>query len=77
MNGVRSNFKLLLGNVQSIRNKILEMEVLLKEHNINCFCVNEHWLNNDEFPVTSIAGYTTTVGFSRTVKKHGGVGIYL
>lgn len=64
-------------NVQCIRNKFLEIEVILREGEIECLCVNEHWLVADEFSAANLDGYTAAVGFCRSVRIHGGVGIYI
>lgn len=64
-------------NIQCIRNKFLEFDVLLNDNNFDCFCLNEHWLSPDEFSVLKFSRFASAVGFCRTVRIHGGVGIYV
>lgn len=38
-------------NIQCLGSKLLEMEVLLREHKFNIICINEHWLKFDEISI--------------------------
>ena len=62
-------------NIQCIRNKILELEVLLKTSNYQIICLNEHWLSSDEITSLRIDGYQVVSFFCRSVRKHGGVSV--
>lgn len=56
-------------NIQCIRNKTLELEVLLKTNNFHIICLNEHWLSSDEITYLKIEGYKFVSFFCRTEKK--------
>lgn len=64
-------------NIQCIRNKVLELEVLLNAEKFQIVCLNEHWLSADEMASLKIEGYKFVSFFCRSEKKHGGVGILL
>lgn len=70
-------FTLFLANFQGIRDKVSDIEVILEERKIDCLCVNEHWLSADEFSQTRMPGFSGVTAFCRSVKKRGGVSIYL
>lgn len=53
--------------MQELQDKVSEVELILKEPGVDCFCVNEHWLFPDEYPLIKIVGYITAVSFWRTV----------
>nr|CAI5829164.1 unnamed protein product [Callosobruchus analis] len=59
-------------NIQSLRSKVSEIEIILNENSIDCLCVNEHWLYGDEFSVLKLSGYCTASDFCRSLKAHGG-----
>lgn len=68
---------ILHANIQCIRNKISDIEMVLKDNSLNCLCINEHWLSTDEFSVIAIEGYRAASGYCRSERGHGGVAIYL
>ena len=51
--------------------------MIIKDKSIDCFCINEHWLNDDEFSVLKLDGYVPASGFCRSVSIRGGVAIYV
>lgn len=75
--GPGGGLRVLHGNIQGIKEKITELEVILRQGEIDIFCVNEFWLEGDEFDAINIAGYRAASGFCRSERKHGGVAIYV
>lgn len=72
------NLIIMHQNIQSIRNKNLEIEVFLStiDQKPNVLCFTEHWLEPSEEESIKINGYTMTSCFSRTDMEHGGTCIY-
>ena len=60
-------------NVQCLGSKISDLEILFKENNIDCACINEHWLNKQQLNTYNIPGYSVISGFCRSNLIHGGV----
>lgn len=72
-----TKFNILHLNVQSIRNKINEIEVFIAKNVYYDFLLfNEHWCTQDELRYLCINNYTLVSEFSRTKFSHGGVAIY-
>lgn len=69
----KNNFSIYHLNVQCIRNKVSDLEVVFKDNSLDCICINEHWLSMDELELCRIAGYKIISGFCRTSMIHGGV----
>lgn len=65
----------MLINVQCIRNKLLELEILIGSHQPDILCVCEHWLSREEIPSLNIPGYNVVASYCRTLNKNGGVAI--
>lgn len=65
-------------NIQSLRNKTLEIEVCIKTllKTPDIICLTEHWLTSPEEPFTKINGYNLASCWSRNEKEHGGSCIY-
>ena len=55
----------------------MDFEVLLNDVRADCLCLNEHWLVSGELHTVNIGNYRLASGFCRSVKSHGGVGIYI
>lgn len=72
----KQDISILHINIQCLRNKTLELEVLLKEKKFNIICFNEHWLKPDELAMLNINGFTAISSFCRTTHVHGGVSIF-
>lgn len=68
--------KIVHYNVQSFRNSFLDFEVLLNNLEVDCLCLNEHWLLSDELNTIFIKNYKAVSGFCRSTMNHGGVSIY-
>ncbi|KAJ8949213.1 hypothetical protein NQ317_005729 [Molorchus minor] len=46
-----------------LRNKVLELEVLLKENKFQVIYFNEHWLKTDEIALLNLNGFTAISSF--------------
>ena len=67
-------------NIQGLRNKTEEIDIWLKsqKYNLDALCMTETWLTSDELSLGIYIGELQLVsGFSRTNKRHGGVGIFI
>lgn len=65
-------YDILCINVQSIKNKIGDIESLCITDKYDVLCIIEHWLNAIEASLLNIDGYITASYFSRTQYIHGG-----
>jgi hypothetical protein len=65
-------------NIQSIRNKLMEIDVLLATSTIkyDLLCFSEHWITNTEMESLSIKGYKLISYFCRKTHTHGGVAVF-
>ena len=65
-------------NVQCLKNKILEMEILLDNMEVcpKLVCVTEHWYTENEKTNMKIEKYTMISSFTRKNKAHGGSAIF-
>lgn len=72
-----TTFKILQVNLQSIRNKLLELEIVCKNNNIDIVCVSEHWLLDEEVNLYIPSGYVSASYFCRKIRKNGGVSIFV
>ncbi|XP_039297925.1 uncharacterized protein LOC120354625 [Nilaparvata lugens] len=71
------NIKLCSINVQCMRNKIIELELLCELHDIDVLCICEHWLVEDEIEYYSnLAGLRKVAHFSRQTSS-GGVAVFV
>ena len=68
----KDNIKLFHLNVQSIKNKIDELELTLNDKKIDIACVTEHWLQSSDPKSLVIEGYEVLSYFSRNLHEHGG-----
>jgi len=64
-------------NVQSINNKSLELNVLLKSKlvDVDVSCLSEHWLREGHIKLISIDKFKLASNFSRSKSDHGGSSI--
>lgn len=69
--------KVLQINMQSIRNKLLELEHACNINKVDIICVSEHWLTGDEIDLFVPQGYVPAGFFCRVKKKHGGACIFV
>jgi exonuclease III len=65
--------------VQSLKNKLLELTVLLQSDlkNVNILCFTEHWLKEDQLELTNIEHFNLVSKFSRIRNEHGGSCTYV
>lgn len=64
-------------NVCCIRNKILELEDICREKNLNVMCISEHWLEEDQLNIFVPNNFIPASVVCRKIRKNGGVGIYM
>jgi hypothetical protein len=66
-------------NVQSISNKVVELDLVLKSSmgNIDVLCFTEHWVKEDYLNLIQIDQYKLVNYFSRKKYEHGGSCIYV
>ena len=58
--------------MQSIRNKINELEAILTESSVDFLCVSEHFLKFDEMESLNICDYKVSSSYCRKVSRGGG-----
>lgn len=64
-------------NVQSLSNKVIELNLLLQNYQFDIICISEHWLSSNNLSVIKIQDYSLITSYCREEKKeHGGVAIY-
>lgn len=81
LNNIKDNVSqidLIFVNVQSITNKINEIESLLTDeqsdfHNVSVLCISEHWLHSSEASSLWLTGYNICSFLCRSIFKNGGV----
>jgi len=66
-------------NVQSINNKLLELNVLLKSElaNVDVLWLSEHWLREEYIKLISMDKFKLASNFSISKSDHGGSCIYV
>ena len=66
-------------NVQSINNKLLELNILLQCElaDVDVLCLSEHWLREEYVKLISMNKFKLTSNFSRSKSDHGGSNIYV
>ena len=69
--------KVLHYNIQGINGKASQLELFLNEKNYDVLCLNEHWISDDGLSVLNINGYTKVSSFSRSIRQHGGVSMFV
>jgi hypothetical protein len=71
---MNSNLSVLHQNLQSIRNKQIEIYLILKSslRNIDVLCFTEHWVKDDYLKLIQIDKYKLVSYFSRKNYNHGG-----
>ena len=71
------NLNILHINVQCLRNKFTELEILLELYNLEVICINEHWHREQEIQFYVSYGYTMGNKFCRSHFADGGFCIFL
>lgn len=64
--------RILHVNIQSMRRKILDLEVLISEGSYDVICINEHWLKSEELSLVNVEGYHVISSFCRSEGARGG-----
>jgi hypothetical protein len=66
-------------NVQSINNKLLELNLLLQPElaDVDVLCLSEHWLRKECIKLISIDKFKLTSNLSRSESDHGGTCIFV
>ena len=70
-NKLDNEIRIVHQNIQSIRNKLTEVEIMLHELKVDILCLTEHWMDGNES--VSIPGYNMVAKYSRRAKACGGV----
>lgn len=68
--------KILAQNIQSIKNKTGELDLILDTIKPDILCINEHWLKTCEITHLKLSNYCLETFFCRTTINRGGVSIY-
>lgn len=68
-----NNTSLLFCIAQSLRNKILELDMFLRPISVKVLCVYEHWLTHDGYIYFKPDGYEFGSIYCRENIKHGSV----
>ena len=63
--------------MQSLSNKIDEINLFLNEINFDVICFSEHWLDDDKIKLVNLNDYKLGSFFYRDINRHGGVAIFL
>jgi hypothetical protein len=73
-----TNIQILHQNLQSLRNKKLNVEVILTDKTLkpDVLCFTEHWLHDNEIGYFNFENYSLVSKFCRKNKLHGGSCIY-
>lgn len=64
-------------NVQSLSNKIDDLQIYLYYHQFDILCLSEHWLTENKLHTVNINNYYLITSFCRTDISHGGVAIFV
>lgn len=72
----KDNLNIFHINIQSIRNKLEELEAFLGTLPNHVLCINEHWLKREEVYMYVPAGYELVTIYCRAKNGYGGVSIF-
>lgn len=71
-------FRVCNFNIRSLRNKSVELSVLLKSLNYpEVICITETWCSKEEIEILRLDSYTLANYYSRSDSRGGGIAIYL
>lgn len=72
-----TSIKIFSANVQSILNKLMELEVIVAEQNFSVLCFCEHWCSLETKVLAVLPGFVCASMFCRTQQSHGGAAIFI
>jgi hypothetical protein len=72
-----NNLLFLHINVQSLKNKLDELQYWLELSKCSILSINEHWLKDSEIELCIPSNYILVGKFCRSKKEHGGSAIYI
>lgn len=64
-------------NIQSVFNKLDELDLLINDHDIDILCLSEHWLKERSLKYCNINNLVLANAFCRVNSIRGGVIIYV
>lgn len=70
---IKNTINIININVQSVTNKINQINLILHDLEIDLMCMTEHWLTEEKLLSTNITNYYIGASFSRKQYIHGGV----
>lgn len=68
--------KLMHMNIQSLKNKVLQLNVFLSEVNPEIICITEHWAHDEELEQINLFNYKLSKYSCRSQHRGGGTAIY-
>lgn len=66
-------FSIMNLNVQSILNKVDQLNLQVVEHNIDIICLTETWLRENQLNYIGLSNYKIGGQYCRKINKHGGI----
>ena len=75
----RQNINIFHQNIQSLRNKKVNLEILIQNslHDVDIIGLTEHWLNENEMDYYNLPRYTLISKYCRRTKNNGGSCIFV
>lgn len=78
MKDCKFNFIISFINIQSLRGKVPQFEVILKDMPSDVLCINEHWLSEQEVSLYTPENYILASSYCRNAPhSHGGSSIFV
>lgn len=72
-----TKFKIMQVNIQSIANKLDNLEVFLTQEYPDVISMVEHWCSGETIDLMKLPGYQQADFFCRSMKEHGGTVLYV
>lgn len=72
----KTQIKILNLNIQSIRKKVNELNVILEEVKPSFICINEHWLKENEVDYYKLDNFSLVSTYCRATHDCGGTAIF-